>query len=417
MTSYQPRHAAPTATNRTKTIAKTVALVGVSGSFVGAIATSANAAPTNGSANGVLAKIKYCESTNNYQAQNPNSTASGAYQFLDTTWRSLNASHGYARAKYAPAAVQDAAAVELYNQMGTSPWLASQPCWSKLGGTPNVADTNTGGTRLVGQAANAPHRTAASTNPMDPKLSDGYDATFPYANITLTPGEQKLIDQITAQQKTLETWTPQAASGKIVTRTVQTGDIASVTHAEPNYTSANGSLVTDQEKLTGRYINTDWFQITQGDHAGEYITTANLHRASTVSNGQIDTATLTEVPAYLRALHGNTDRYLNPVAAKQLIQMNAAYRAHFGTNITINEGYRTLATQHSYYATLGASIAAKPGTSNHGMGLAIDISGKVTIGGSQGSEWINSYSRAFGWDRPAIFDRTTTEYWHVNFVG
>ncbi|WP_205744712.1 transglycosylase family protein [Yimella sp. RIT 621] len=70
----------------------------------------------------VLAKIRYCESGNNYQAQNSSSSASGAYQFLTSTWQSLSASAGYATAKSAPASVQDAAAIELYNAQGTAPW-------------------------------------------------------------------------------------------------------------------------------------------------------------------------------------------------------------------------------------------------------------------------------------------------------
>lgn len=81
----------------------------------------------------VLEAIKTCESIGNYTATNPASTASGAYQFLDSTWRSLRASAGYARAKDAPAAVQDAAAIELYRAQGTTPWASSQSCWGQAG--------------------------------------------------------------------------------------------------------------------------------------------------------------------------------------------------------------------------------------------------------------------------------------------
>lgn len=50
-----------------------------------------------------------------YAAQNPTSSASGAYQFIDGTWRTVasRAGHGgYARAVYAPANVQDAVAYD-----------------------------------------------------------------------------------------------------------------------------------------------------------------------------------------------------------------------------------------------------------------------------------------------------------------
>ena len=106
-------------------------------------ATPATSAATGSGAQSTLAAIKFCESSNNYQAQNPSSTASGAYQFLDTTWQSLDASAGYSRAKFAPASVQDAAALELYNEMGTSPWAASSSCWSSMTSAPATSSTST----------------------------------------------------------------------------------------------------------------------------------------------------------------------------------------------------------------------------------------------------------------------------------
>jgi hypothetical protein len=63
-----------------------------------------------------------------YGAQNSHSTASGAYQFLDGTWRnsSRDAGYGgYARAKYAPWYVQDAVAYRLYTSGGRSAWAGS----------------------------------------------------------------------------------------------------------------------------------------------------------------------------------------------------------------------------------------------------------------------------------------------------
>lgn len=44
-----------------------------------------------------------------YKAQNPVSSASGAYQFIDSTWRhyAQRLGYSYARAVYAPPAVQD----------------------------------------------------------------------------------------------------------------------------------------------------------------------------------------------------------------------------------------------------------------------------------------------------------------------
>lgn len=78
---------------------------------------------------GHLADIRFCESSNNYQATNDRSTASGAYQFLDTTWAEHHT--GYARAMDAPPAVQDRVAREHWKKYGDSPWEESRHCWSK----------------------------------------------------------------------------------------------------------------------------------------------------------------------------------------------------------------------------------------------------------------------------------------------
>jgi murein DD-endopeptidase MepM/ murein hydrolase activator NlpD len=58
----------------------------------------------------VLATIREVESGHDYRAQSPGSSASGAYQFLDSTWDGYG---DYTHAKDAPPAVQDAKATEL----------------------------------------------------------------------------------------------------------------------------------------------------------------------------------------------------------------------------------------------------------------------------------------------------------------
>ena len=93
----------------------------IGGAAVGAMAMPANAAPSTD-----LGAIKQCESGGNYQAVNASSGASGAYQFLASTWQSMGATTaGYATAADAPAAVQDKAAAELMARSGASQWECS----------------------------------------------------------------------------------------------------------------------------------------------------------------------------------------------------------------------------------------------------------------------------------------------------
>lgn len=77
-------------------------------------------------------RIRGCESGSGvkgagiYTAQNRISTASGAYQFLDSTWANYK---GYEKARLAPPEVQEEKAYQTFAASGTSPWNASYLCW------------------------------------------------------------------------------------------------------------------------------------------------------------------------------------------------------------------------------------------------------------------------------------------------
>lgn len=64
---------------------------------------------TDAQMNSILETIRTLESGGNYAAQSNGSTASGAYQFLDSTWSNFG---GFARASEAPPSVQDSKAAE-----------------------------------------------------------------------------------------------------------------------------------------------------------------------------------------------------------------------------------------------------------------------------------------------------------------
>lgn len=74
---------------------------------------------------GFLACVRRHESGGSYTAKNPNSTASGAYQFLDSTWRTMSARAGHSgwgSARHAPPHVQDAVAIYTVNSGWRSAW-------------------------------------------------------------------------------------------------------------------------------------------------------------------------------------------------------------------------------------------------------------------------------------------------------
>jgi len=74
---------------------------------------------------GFLACVRAHESGGDYQAKNPASTASGAYQYLRGTWATMSAraGHGgYPTARSAPPHIQDAVAVYTVNAGWASAW-------------------------------------------------------------------------------------------------------------------------------------------------------------------------------------------------------------------------------------------------------------------------------------------------------
>lgn len=79
----------------------------------------------------VLLEIRRCESGGNYKAVNGSSGASGAYQFLRSSWAAYghNTRFGTSTGAAATPAQQDEAAVITFQRSGTRPWLASQHCW------------------------------------------------------------------------------------------------------------------------------------------------------------------------------------------------------------------------------------------------------------------------------------------------
>jgi hypothetical protein len=76
---------------------------------------------------GIAACIRKYESGGNYRAQNPTSTASGAYQFINSTWRAITGRSD--RAKDAPPSVQDAAFYKLWaGGSGAHHWVTAYKC-------------------------------------------------------------------------------------------------------------------------------------------------------------------------------------------------------------------------------------------------------------------------------------------------
>jgi len=112
---------------------------------------------------------------------------------------------------------------------------------------------------------------------------------------------------------------------------------------------------------------------------------------------------------------------LRPDAAAAFLALDAAYQAAFGEPMMVTDSYRSLSAQRSL-ASEKPSLAAEPGTSEHGWGLAVDLGGGVESYSSPRYKWLRANAPAFGWDNPtwARNGNGREEPWHweydVSFV-
>ncbi|OYO16151.1 peptidoglycan-binding protein [Enemella evansiae] len=121
------------------------------------------------------------------------------------------------------------------------------------------------------------------------------------------------------------------------------------------------------------------------------------------ANGKLPSSALVAVP-------GNSKEQMSCTLLKDYTAMNNAFKAaHGGRDITVNDGYRSLARQQYFwdcYKTKkcnNGNLAARPGTSNHGWGRAFDV-------GRDGRDWLHRNAGKYGF----VFD-VSSESWHMTY--
>ncbi|MFC5287668.1 D-alanyl-D-alanine carboxypeptidase family protein [Actinokineospora guangxiensis] len=105
-------------------------------------------------------------------------------------------------------------------------------------------------------------------------------------------------------------------------------------------------------------------------------------------------------------------------AAAAYQAMSQAFAGAFGGPLCITDSYRTFAAQVRLYGAKPA-LAAVPGTSNHGWGMAVDLCGGAQSFGSPQYRWLAANAGAFGWSNPAWAQpgRGREEPWHWEYTG
>jgi hypothetical protein len=106
------------------------------------------------------------------------------------------------------------------------------------------------------------------------------------------------------------------------------------------------------------------------------------------------------LPASMLCTLWDPKRQLRSDAAVALAKLNVAYTKRFGHAICFNDAYRSLAEQYAIKARRGG-YAARPGTSEHGWGLAVDLCDGVDDGPSSATyAWLRANAPAYGWENP-----------------
>lgn len=105
-------------------------------------------------------------------------------------------------------------------------------------------------------------------------------------------------------------------------------------------------------------------------------------------------------------------------AAEAFDRMSQAYRLTTGSFLCVTDSYRPYEAQVQVFAQK-PSLAATPGRSQHGWGLAVDFCGGIERPTTPAAQWMQSNASAFGWVHPSWAQPggSRPEPWHWEFVG
>jgi len=133
--------------------------------------------------------------------------------------------------------------------------------------------------------------------------------------------------------------------------------------------------------------------------------------SATYPNGRLPASALCPVDAA-------PGRYLRESPARAFNALSKAYQQETGHPLCVTDGYRTYAEQVAVFAGK-PTLAARPGTSQHGLGLAVDMCGGVQSFGTPAHLWMKQHAPLYGWFHPAWAEPSGSkpEPWHWEFAG
>ncbi|ADH66256.1 D-alanyl-D-alanine carboxypeptidase [Nocardiopsis dassonvillei] len=129
--------------------------------------------------------------------------------------------------------------------------------------------------------------------------------------------------------------------------------------------------------------------------------------ATAHANGRIPESVLCPLPQPGERLRAD--------AAEAFIELDGDYREAFGRPMCVADSYRPYHEQVRLFQEMVPGMAARPGTSQHGLGLAVDLCGGVNRLGTAEHQWMLAHAPEHGWHNPP-WARGGFEPWHWEFT-
>lgn len=102
-------------------------------------------------------------------------------------------------------------------------------------------------------------------------------------------------------------------------------------------------------------------------------------------------------------------------AAEAFVELDGAYREEFGRPMCVTDSYRPYHEQVRLFQEMLPGMAARPGTSAHGLGVAVDLCGRVDVLDSAEHRWMLDHAPEYGWENPD-WARDGFEPWHWEYT-
>jgi D-alanyl-D-alanine carboxypeptidase len=180
-----------------------------------------------------------------------------------------------------------------------------------------------------------------------------------------------------------------------------------------NAEAVSADIKADKDDKTSTTIGAPSAKKTKSEAASRAITKTVLPGCDgeapkgEASNGELPDGWLCEI--------GVGNHKLRTDAAVSFAKMNVAFKKDTGKDLAVTDSYRSLESQVSV-AERKPGFAARPGTSNHGWGLALDLGAGTSSGTGEQYEWLVANADKFGWENPDWAKRNSYELWHWEYV-